>query len=284
MDRHIACLTFDFDAVSIWIQNGMVTPTPISRGEFGAIGAERILNLLNKYKIKATWFVPGHTLETYPELCQRIHREGHEIANHGYAHEVPSRLSAEQEEAVLVRASEAIKKVTGKSAMGYRSPAWDLGPRTLSLLVKHGFLYDSSMMGNDFLPYFARQGDVVTTDKPMEFGRSTRIVEMPISWSLDDFPHFEFYQSQGISLEGLRNASGVLENWVDDFRYMVQNTKWGVLTYTFHPQVIGRGHRMLMLENLIKKLSELGANFERLDVSAREWIYSLPSKFKNQTV
>jgi peptidoglycan/xylan/chitin deacetylase (PgdA/CDA1 family) len=188
---------------------------------------------------------------------------------------VPSRLSAEQEEAVLVRAMEAIKKVTGRSPMGYRSPSWDLSPRTLSLLVKYGFLYDSSMMGHDSLPYFARDGDVISPDKPVQFGKSTRILEMPISWSLDDFPQFEFYQSQGIKIEGLRNASGVLENWVDDFRYMAQNADWGALTYTFHPQVIGRGHRMLMLEKLIQKLSELGASFERLDAAAREFIYSI---------
>src|SRR5262250_3251002 len=106
MALHMACLTFDFDAVSIWIQNGMTTPSPISRGEFGAVGAERVLDLLERYKIKATWFIPGHTLETYPDMCRRVHLSGHEIANHGYTHEVPSRLSADAEEAVLMRANQ----------------------------------------------------------------------------------------------------------------------------------------------------------------------------------
>ncbi len=84
--HHLVCLTFDFDALSIWMARGSVTPTPVSRGEFGVVGAERILALLSRQDIAATWFVPGHTIETYPEICARIHRAGHEIGNHGYLH------------------------------------------------------------------------------------------------------------------------------------------------------------------------------------------------------
>jgi len=92
-------------------------------------------------------------------------------------------------------------------------------------------------------------------------GEVTRLVEMPISWSLDDHPHFEFLRTGDSIMPGLRNANSVLENFVDDFEYMTKTTDWGVLTYTFHPYVIGRGHRMMMLERLIDRLAGMGAQF-----------------------
>ena len=84
MAEHIVCLTFDFDTVSGWIANGFVTPTPISRGEFGLVGAERILDLLRDHGIRSTWFIPGVTLETYPAACQAVAEGNHEIAHHGW--------------------------------------------------------------------------------------------------------------------------------------------------------------------------------------------------------
>lgn len=271
MARHLVCLTFDFDAMALWIARGMTTPTPISRGEFGAVGAERILALLDRHGIRASWFIPGHTIETYPQVCQRIHAAGHEIGNHGYAHEPPATLTREQEETVLLRGNEAIRGITGANPRGYRSPSWDLSPHTIELLLKHGFVYDSSMMGHDYLPYRARQGDVISNDRPPVLGPVTSLIEMPISWSLDDFPAFEYLRMPNYLQQGLKRAGDVLENWVDDFRYMTQVTEWGVLTYTFHPQVVGRGHRMLMLERLIQQLTELGATFVRLDEAAEEF-------------
>jgi peptidoglycan/xylan/chitin deacetylase (PgdA/CDA1 family) len=271
MARYLVCLTFDFDALSLWIARNMTTPTPISQGEFGVGGTERILALLGRHGIQATWFIPGHTLETCSELCRRIHAAGHEIGHHGYAHEPPVRLSPEQEEQVLLRGNEAIRALTGTNATGYRSPAWDLSPNTVDLLLKHGFRYDSSMMGHDYLPYRARRGDQIPADQPAQFGEATQLIEMPISWSLDDFPHFEYLWTATHLQQGLRRADDVLANWVDDYRYMTQSTDWGVLTYTFHPQVIGRGHRMLLLERLIQTLKDSGAIFTRLDAATREF-------------
>ena len=110
--------------------------------------------------------------------------------------------------------------------------------------------------------------DVMEKDRTV-FGEPTRLLEIPVSWTLDDFPHFEYRRFQdGTLQEGLKNANDVLENFVDDFRYMAQTEEDGVLTYTFHPQVVGRGHRMLMLERLIEGLKELGAEFVRMDVAA----------------
>jgi peptidoglycan/xylan/chitin deacetylase (PgdA/CDA1 family) len=276
MARHLVCLTFDFDALSLWLARRMVTPTPISRGEFGVVGADRILDVLRRHGIAATWFIPGHTLETYPQICARIHAEGHEVGHHGYAHEPPATLSREQEEAVLLRGSGAIRQVTGASPRGYRSPSWDLSADTVDLLVAQGFLYDSSMMGHDALPYRARHGDAIPLDQPARLGTPTRLIEMPVSWSLDDYPHFEYFRGPGYLQQGLRRAGDVIDNWVDDFRYMAQTVEWGVLTYTFHPQVIGRGHRMLALERLIVALRGLGAQFTRMDAAAMEFAARAP--------
>ena len=266
---HYVCLTFDFDAISAWLYRDMNSPTPISRGEFGPVAAPRILALLQKYDIKATWFTPGHTIDTYPEICARIHAEGHEIGHHGYLHEPPAQLTREQEEAILLRGCDCIARLTGQPARGYRSPAWDLSPHTIELLLKHGFLYDSSMMAHDHHPYYARVGDEFPKDGPALFGSPSALIEMPISWSLDDFPHFEFRVTPSGILPGLQRADDVLANWLDDFHYMAQTERWGVLTYTFHPQVIGRGHRMLMLEKLIQSLRDLGATFLRMDQAAQ---------------
>ena len=271
MPRHLVCVTFDFDAMSGMISRGLTTPTPISRGEFGAVAVPRILALLHKYGIKATFFVPGFTLETYPAQCESILGAGHEIAHHGWTHLPPNDMTREQEEGGLVRANETIKKLTGQYARGYRSPSWDLSPHTMELLLAHGFLYDSSMMGDDYTPYRVRRGDVVEIEKPMVFGRPTRLVEMPISWTLDDFPHFEFLRMKTQLMPGLMNANSVIENWINDYVYLKDNFEWGVITYTFHPYVIGRGHRMMALDKLLRSVAEGGAQFVAMEEAAREY-------------
>lgn len=272
MSRHIACLTFDFDAMSGFIARGMTSPSPISRGEFGAdVAAPRLLALLGKYRVPTSWYVPGHTLETYPDPCRRVFDAGHEIGHHGWTHVPPAAMTREQEEQALVRANEQICKLTGQGARGYRSPSWDLSAHSVELLLKHGFRYDSSMMGNDYTPYRVRQGDVIALDAPARFGAATRLVEMPVSWTLDDFPHFEFLRTPSSVLQGLMNANSVLENWVNDFLYMKDHLEWGVITYTFHPFVIGRGHRMIALEKLIRTLTENGATFMKLEDAAAEF-------------
>lgn len=271
MSNHLVCLTFDFDAMSGFIARGLTSPTPISRGEFGAAAVPRILALLDKYSIQSTWFIPGIVITSYPQLCQQIADAGHEIGHHGWTHETPISLSYEQEEDGLIRGNEAIAEIMGRPARGYRSPAWDLSPNTIKLLIDHGFTYESSMMGHDYLPYQARIGDVVHADKAMEFGQETELIEMPISWSLDDYPHFEFIRTANSVLPGLMNANGVLSNWIDDFEYMRDHLDWGVITYTCHPLVIGRGHRMLMLERLIQNLRESEVRFVTMLNAAQEY-------------
>ena len=273
MPRHIVCLTFDHDHVSGLIARGMTSPTAISRGEYDIVVIPRLVALLERYGIKATFFTPGPTIDSTPAAVVPYVEAGHELAHHGWTHRLPVNLSRDEEEEEIVRGNESIKRISGQTARGYRSPAWDLSPHSIDLMLKHGIQYDSSLMGNDYDCYFARQGDVAELMKPLVRGRETALVEMPISWSLDDYPAFEYMRlPNGSVQQGLMNATGVLENFVDDFTYMTRVCDYGILTYTFHPHVIGRGHRMMMLERLIQRLIEGGAVFMTMEAAMQDWL------------
>jgi len=265
MSNPTVCLSFDFDAISLWIgPMGAKSPSMISRGEFGAVGVMRILRLLEREAIPATFFVTGHTAETYPTQTRAIAEAGHEIGHHGYLHENPIDLSPEDEERVLLRGLAALDAVTGVRPTGYRSPSWDNSPNTIDLLLKHGFRYESSLMADDFTPYWARTGDAINLEGPYRFGQTVDLVELPVSWLLDDFPHFEYIRLPNRVSPGLSAASKVEEIWRDEFDFMVRDVPGGVFTLTMHPQVIGRGHRVLMLERLIAHFRESGAQFTTL--------------------
>jgi peptidoglycan/xylan/chitin deacetylase (PgdA/CDA1 family) len=271
--RSTVCLTFDFDAISLWIgPYAARSPSMISRGEFGAVGCERILRLLDREGIPATFFVTGHTADTYPDHVRAIAAAGHEIGHHGYLHENPLALETpEREREVLLKGFDALDRAAGVRPTGYRSPSWDNSPHTIDLLLEQGFRYESSLMGNDYTPYWCRTGDVVQQDGPYLFGATVDLVEMPVSWILDDFPHFEYVSvpAKGIFRTGLSAPSKVAEIWQDDFTYMQREVPGGVFTLTMHPQVIGRGHRMLMLERLIGWFkAQPGTAFSRLGDAA----------------
>jgi peptidoglycan/xylan/chitin deacetylase (PgdA/CDA1 family) len=270
MPRHIVCLTFDFDTQSGFIARGMTTPTPLSRGEFGAMASGRILKFLKDRSIKATWFVPGFTIESWPKESAAVAEAGHEIGHHSWAHIPPANQTRDEEEADLIRANENIRTLTGRTARGYRSPSWDLSEHTIDLLIKHGFLYDTSLMGADYIPYRARRGDVAELGKPFRFGEPTNLIEMPISWSLDDYPHFEFVRTPQTVLASLQPPRAVMQSWYDEFLYMRRVVDWGVLTLTMHPFVIGRGQRMAALEWLVDKMAADGAAFMTMEQAAEE--------------
>ena len=277
MSNHIVCLTFDLDNASAAIARDMTSPTMISRGDFGMVATDRLLKLLRKQGVPSTWFIPGHTIESYPSSVRTVFEAGHEIGNHGWTHRIPVNLGKEEEEREIVRGNECIKKLTGEYAKGYRSPAWDLSPYSIELLLKHGFIYDSSLMGHDYLPYQARDGDVVSLHEPMKHGPDTKLIEMPISWSLDDYPVFEYMRLPNMIQAGLMNAELVGANWLADFTYMAGHYEWGILTYTFHPHVIGRGHRLIMLEGLIEKLRAGGATFLTMEQAVAAYQIRYPA-------
>lgn len=270
MPRHIVCLTYDFDTQSGFIARGMTTPTPLSRGEFGLIGARRILDLLESRGIRATWFTPGFTIESHPAACEAVVKAGHEIGAHSWDHVPAANQTLEQEETDMIRANAAIVRLIGRKPRGYRSASWDLSAHTIDLLVKHGFVYDSSLMGADYIPYRARRGDHAVLGEPFRFGEETQLIELPISWSMDDHPHFEYLRTPTTVSPGLQSARTVMQNWHDEFLYMKKTVDWGILTYTMHPYVIGRGYRMLNFEDLVDKLTQDGAVFMTMEDAAAE--------------
>jgi peptidoglycan/xylan/chitin deacetylase (PgdA/CDA1 family) len=268
-DRHSVCLTFDFDGMSIWIGSWQSNnPSMISRGEFATIGLERILRVLRNHDARATFFVPGHTAWAWPDLVKRVADEGHEIGHHGWVHENPAMLDLEAEREVMDRGFEALDHAIGQRPVGYRSAAWDFSTNTLDLLLEYCLRYDSSCMANDFYPYYLRKGDKWSTTEPFEFGTLVDLVELPPSWNLDDFPAFEFVWRANT---GLMPPSAVREFWQAEFDYMVANCPGGVYNLTCHPQVIGRGSRITMLESLVEHMRESAdVRFEPLrDVADR---------------
>lgn len=244
-------LTFDFDALSSWLSMGAGL-TALSRGEFGAIGARRLLALLEEFDATASFYVPGHSALAYPNLVVAIAEAGHEVGHHGWVHENPATLNEDDERRVLERGIDALFKVAGIRPTGYRAPYWDISPKTVGLLLEHGFEYDSSMMGNDYEPYWCRVGDEPRPNDPYRFGTPVDLVEIPVAWYLDDVPLFDFVHSNAISVLGLRPPSQVLELWQAEFDYLYHEVGTGILTVTMHPQVIGRGHRMTMLRRLME--------------------------------
>ena len=264
------CLTFDFDALSVWLSSySPTTPAMLSRGEYGVrIGLPRILDLLSAYEIQATFFVPGHTAESFPASVEAILAAGHEIAHHSYDHRDPSTQSPGDERRSLERGIAVLEPYLGHPPAGYRSPSWDYSPVTLSLLEEYGFLYDSSLFAGDFHPYHPRLGDSVSLDQPLEQGREAGLWEFPVDFTLDDWPHFTFNFSP--LRVGLSAPSKVLEIWEGEFDYMAEHEANGIFTLTMHPQVIGRGHRVAMLERFIQHVvGQGGARFARMGDVAR---------------
>lgn len=248
-------LGFDFDSSSVWMESfGKTSQIYTSRGEYGAeVCVPRILDLLDKYRLKSSFFIPGHTSDTYPDVCKEIVKRGHEVCHHGYVHEDPTNLLYDEEEAIMVKGLEALDKI-GVKPIGYRSPGFDFSPNTMNILEKYGFKYDSSLMGNDFYPYCPRYC-TVHFDRANEFGEPSKMVEMPVSWYMDDFPHSEFVMTR----TGMKPQSQIFEIWSGTFDYGVKNIEGGVLNVAMHPQVIGRPHTMTMLEEFINYVESKGA-------------------------
>jgi peptidoglycan/xylan/chitin deacetylase (PgdA/CDA1 family) len=251
------------------------SPSTISRGEFGVVGTERLLDVLRRHQVLASWFIPGHTIDTFPKVVQKIAETGHEIGHHGYLHENPASVPPDEERRILERGIECIRRVTGKAPAGYRSPAWDLSSHSVKLLLEMGFQYDSSLMANDFTPYYCRIGDEIHTDGPYVFGKEVDLLELPVDWSLDDWPYFGLHWPA--HHVGLRTPEEVYKIWAADFDFLYQRLGAGVYILTMHPQVIGRGHRILMLERLIDYMkAHEGVAFKTMSQVASEWRQTNP--------
>ena len=235
-------LSFDFDAESLWEAKNLRTPSVMSRGEYGAlVGAPRILSMLDELGIHATFFVPAETARRHADVVKEISAKGHEIGHHGDVHENPVKLEPGQEERILAIGIETLEKITGSRPVGYRSPAWDLSNNSIRLLQEYEFVYDSSMMADDFQLYLIK-------DK----GEQTNIVEVPVSWELDDAPHFLFTFAP-VYFSGMAAPSQVYEIWAAEFEGAYNSG--GAFILTMHPQIIGRYHRLKMVKKLINDIA-----------------------------
>ena len=212
---------------------GVTEPVALSQGRFGPVEAlPLILELLRASALRASFFVPAWVATRYPESVKAIVAGGHEIGCHGDEHERVSDLPPEREEAILVKSVETLTALAGRRPIGYRAPAWQVSPSTLSLLVKHGFEYSSNFMDR-LSPYL---------HPPIE-GRA--LVEIPVSWVLDDAPYFMFTGQRSIQAPG-----PVLQGWLTELDGITE--VGGVTNFTFHPQIIGRPSRFACLRELIE--------------------------------
>lgn len=230
-------LSFDVDGESLWISKDPLherRPGVLSQGAYGPkVGVGLILDLLKKHCLPATFFVPGWIAEQYPKVIEKIHEDGHEIGHHGYKHEWPDSDNPDVEKSVLEKGMEALRKITGISPTGYRSPAWELTDNTLTFLKEKDFIYSSNLMDN-FIPYSHPGG----------------IIEIPVQWALDDAPYFMFQTR--LPSRPIWPPSTVLKAWEEEFHGIYHYN--ALFNLTLHPQFIGRPGRLLMLEQLIVKI------------------------------
>jgi peptidoglycan/xylan/chitin deacetylase (PgdA/CDA1 family) len=238
-------LSFDVDAESLWLSidpNNKERPVVLSQGTYGpTIGVPRILELLEKYDLKASFYVPGYTAEKYPEIIKEVYQKGHEIGHHGYLHEKNDLLSLEQERKVLQKGLDILENLLGERPLGYRSPAWEFSTNTLDLLIEYGFIYDSSSMAND-VPYKIHSKD----------GKD--LIELPVQWILDDAPAFIYQVYPPVPPGGSRipSPSQIYEIWSSEFDAFYDFGR--CYTLTMHPFLIGRPSRIKMLEKLIQHM------------------------------
>jgi peptidoglycan/xylan/chitin deacetylase (PgdA/CDA1 family) len=235
--RFSVLLTFDLDADSaVRGAYSEVPDEPVARskGRFGPkVGLPRILNLLDMYSIKSTFFVPGWTAETYPESVKEIVRRGHEVGVHGYKHENLAELNSQEHEIEIFRKSiDRLQPLIGRRPVGFRAPDWEFSPNTMENLIKFDFKYDSSLM-DDERPYVMKHQ-----------GKSIGLVELPVSWLMDDWGIFEQHR---------RPPNEAFSSWIQEFNSLYAD-KVPYMNLTMHPQTIGRASRTAMLETLIRAM------------------------------
>ena len=228
------CLTFDFDGFSSrFVPGGPTGPGALSRGEFSATAVPRILKLLERHGVKASFYVPAVVALLHPDEQRRVVAEGHEIGIHGWIHEhLPSVNDAAAEQDMLNRAIDTLTKAIGKKPVGYRAPSWQFSQYTMKQVKEAGFLYDSSLMASD-------DAYEILLD-----GQPTGVVELPIERIVDDFPYFG-----GATNGGLPDPDLVERVFQSEFD--VAYDEGGLYILTMHPHITGHRSRIAGLEKLI---------------------------------
>lgn len=241
--------SFDLDSDTTWrngndgYPNGEKYIKSLSIGQYGPKKAvKRILALLKKYNIKATFFIPGKVAEDNPELIKTIDEEGHEIGHHGYSHERFFDKTVEEQIEIIEKTQEIYKKLINKKAKGFRTPSGDWSIETPKLLYERGFLYSSSMRGDD-RPY-----------KSVIENKETNFIEIPTRWELDDYVAmaYNYFPEEPSGLDRISGYEQVLDNFIREFDGYY---KYGLcFVPMMHPQVIGTPGHIQILENLIRHI------------------------------
>ena len=279
----------DVDAVAGWLGSygGEDSPCDISRGLFaGEVGVPRLVRLFDRYDIPTTWFIPGHSIETFPEQCKLVVDAGHEIGMHGYSHENPIAMTPEQEIAVMDKCIDLIERISGRRPTGYVAPWWEFSPVTNELLLARGIKYDHSLMNDDFHPFYVRVGDSWTPIdyakhpdewmKPLVRGGQSDLIDIPGNWYLDDLPPMMFIKSAPNSF-GFVNPRDIEELWKDQFDWVYREYDYAVFTMTIHPDVSGRPQVLLMLERMIEYImTHSGVKFTTFDDIADDFAQRCP--------
>lgn len=284
MKEILCAYSVDFDAVAGWLGSygGENSVCDVSRGFFaGEVGAQRLLRLFASRGILTTWFIPGHSIESFPEACEAVVAAGHEVGLHGYSHENPTAMSRTQQADVLDHSIELIQRLTGRRPVGHNAPWWEFSPDTLDLLLERGIRYDHSLMHRDFEPYYLRRGDSWTPIdyarpaaewmKPVVRGEATSLIEIPASWDLDDMEPMLYIKSFPNS-QGYVSARQVEQMWRDQFDFVYREYDFAVFPMTVHPDVSGKAHAVLMHERLIDEFqSRPGVRFCTFEEIARRF-------------
>jgi peptidoglycan/xylan/chitin deacetylase (PgdA/CDA1 family) len=235
---HVAVgLSFDLDNETGPLRDGSESPALFAQGEYGSrAGLPRILALLERHRIPASFFVPAVSGLLHPDSVQAIMQSGqHEIGLHGWIHERNSQLDESTERELLMRAQGTLEKLSGRRPVGMRTPSWDYSKNTLKIAREMGLLYDSSLMADD-RPY-----------EMLADGQPTGVVQLPVEWILDDAPYFWFDRYSGV--RPTLNPDEVLAIWKAEFDVAYDERTMFILT--MHPHIIGHRSRTVMLEKLI---------------------------------
>ena len=292
MPREILCgFGVDVDAVAGWLGSygGEDSPDDISRGLFaGEVGSSRLLKLFGRLGIKTTWFIPGHSIETFPAEMKAVAEAGHEIGIHGYSHENPIAMTREQEMVVLDKCVDLVTQLSGKRPTGYVAPWWEFSTVTNELLLERGIKYDHSLMHHDHQPYYVRVGDSWTKIDyskhpkewmvPLRRGDETDLIEIPASWYLDDLPPMLFIKKSPNS-HGFVNPRDIEQMWRDQFDWVYREYDYAVFPMTIHPDVSGRPHVLMMLERLYHHMiSHPGVRFVTMNEMADDFAHRSPRR------
>jgi peptidoglycan/xylan/chitin deacetylase (PgdA/CDA1 family) len=241
------CFTFDVDGPLIWrnkarIDPRFANPVCLSAGDFGpSVGVPRILKLLKQYDIKGGFFIPGGTIEEYPDVARQIMDEGHEICFHSYNHVNPAELTYDQEKEDFEKGLEVMQKVLNTRPYGYRSAGADMSENTWNFLDEYDFVYDSTMMGADY-PYLKKM-------------QKNEMVILPLHYMLDDWTHFGWNLYPPLASQAnMQGPDTVYEIWRAEFEGMYRLDEGCCFTLLMHPQLSGRASRIELLERLIRHI------------------------------